>query len=529
MLNKIMDKKNIIILTVVFIIFSILFYAKSANMLIDFSRESYIPYQMLNNKILYKDIFLIYGFFGYFINYLIYKISLNINLILILAHILSYFILILFYYIAKKITSKSIALVFSMFFLTVSIFSNSTFSFVVPYSYSNLWGVFAVYLGLFSILYQKDKLLFLSLGLVFVNRIEFFIPVLLFSLIFFHIQKRKILINIPYLIVFPLIECLYIYLNKISLKDIINNFSFIKTMVLADSIKTLYKGMGSFFEIEYFKHNLILTLIFGLIFVISFILFKYKKPVFSYIFLFISFLYAELNFCLNLSAFVVVFLFIFLLIKKQIRTREIMVFFFAMVLASKCFFAINPLSYSNSAYCLILMLLYKFLSKFLDRKWLTYSFIILFTLIACKNISYYFKNQKYPYTTNIGTVYLNKDEIELFKKLNLYIKKNIKKDENFIVVPEGQIINLIHQKPFQYYNSTFTPLDFETFGEKNIITNLKQSKTDYIIFYPRNTHDYGADTICFDYAVDFCTYISDNYTRTAIIEAKSRALVFKRK
>ena len=64
----------------------------------------------------------------------------------------------------------------------------------------------------------------------------------------------------------------------------------------------------------------------------------------------------------------------------------------------------------------------------------------------------------------ILTCLLNKYDGKLFKQTNDFIEKNIKKDENFLIVPEGQIFNLIHKKNYNFYNSTFTPMDFETFG-----------------------------------------------------------------
>ena len=70
-------------------------WGKTGNIFIDFSREVYIPYAMQNNKLLIKDVFLIYGAFGYIVNFLISKISTNINLLLFEAHIISYIIFIL--------------------------------------------------------------------------------------------------------------------------------------------------------------------------------------------------------------------------------------------------------------------------------------------------------------------------------------------------------------------------------------------------------------------------------------------------
>ena len=116
----------------------------------------------------------------------------------------------------------------------------------------------------------------------------------------------------------------------------------------------------------------------------------------------------------------------------------------------------------------------------------------------------------------------------LYHIIYLLTQKNIKKDENFIVIPEGQIFNYIHKKPWEFYNSTFTPLDFETFKDEQLINKLETNKTPYIIFFPRNTIDYGKISICYDYGVDFCTYVMDNYTRIAILEDNYKVLIFKR-
>ena len=54
-----LEKKKFIILSVLFLFFSLIFYAKTGNMFVDFSRESYIPFQMINGDKLLKDVFLI--------------------------------------------------------------------------------------------------------------------------------------------------------------------------------------------------------------------------------------------------------------------------------------------------------------------------------------------------------------------------------------------------------------------------------------------------------------------------------------
>ena len=166
----------VLILSFVYLFLSIFFFGKTGNMLVDFQREAYVPFDILNSKALFKDIFIIYGPFGYIFNAFLYKIfAVNINVLLFEAHIISYFIMIFFYFIALKYLNRNLAFIFSLFFILISIFSNSTFSFVLPYSFSSLWAIFGVFGLFYSILYKKDPFIFLFLGLIFVNRVEYFV------------------------------------------------------------------------------------------------------------------------------------------------------------------------------------------------------------------------------------------------------------------------------------------------------------------------------------------------------------------
>ena len=69
-------KKNWLILLAVISVTSAfcLFYGRFGDVNIDCFREAYIPAQMLNGKILYKNIFCIYPPLGYMINAVLFKV-----------------------------------------------------------------------------------------------------------------------------------------------------------------------------------------------------------------------------------------------------------------------------------------------------------------------------------------------------------------------------------------------------------------------------------------------------------------------
>lgn len=520
-------KKNIIILTVIFIIFSILTWGKTGSVLIDFSREAYIPYQIINGDVLAKDIFLIYGAFGYILNSILYKFTTNINILHLEAHLISFVILILFYYILNVFFAKKVSLIFSIIFIVVSLFSNSTFSFVMPYSYSTLWAILGIYCALFSLLYNKNKLLFLSLGLILSCKIEYFIPIFIISIIF--VIKKRIFNpkDILFALIFPAICLFYFAIVQINFADIIQNFEYIKKMSQTDAIKSLYKGMGCFFYWDYFIYNLVQGAKLLSVGLISYLFWLIKKPVFSYTVAIIGFTLTNNSFAMNLGIFFAIFLTINSIKNKNITKDEIILFLFATILCSKSIFALNPLGYANFGYCLMIYYLFLQAQKIINKKWLINLLIIFFVFCFVDIAIHSLNNRKHPATTQIGKMYLSEKNIETFKGTNQFIKKHIKKDENILVLPEGQIFNLINKKPYEYYNSTFTPLDFQTFGEKNLIKQLEKNQTDYIIFYPRDTKEYGAQSICFDYAVDFCKYIIDNYSRTGTIKNEKNVTIYK--
>ncbi len=513
------NKVNLTIITVFFMVFSIFFYGKSGYVLIDFSRESFIPYQMLNGDILNKDIFLIYGPFGYLLNTFLYKIFLNINMLYIEAILIAYSVSILFYLTVKKYTKNIIALIFTFFFIAISVFSLSDFSFYIPYSYSTLWAVLGIYAFLVCWLYRIDKLKYFILGFIAINKIEFFVLAFIFTLTFDIYNKKFKIKNYILCLICPLIS-----LIGFSLSDFIYNSNYVSNMLGAKSLISLYKGAGSFFDYEFFKYNLFYLAIYSTVALISYFVFK-KQKIISMLLLVFLFVKIYPNLFFHLGFFVAVILTI--INRNKIKRKDIVLLYFCFVLCSKSIFAIDSFFYSNFGYTLMLFFIMRQMYQILDKKWVLSNFAVLFLTLSFGQYYAYFKNPKIPFKTDIGTIWLFGSDFEFFKNIDGYFKNNLKENETFIVVPEGQILNLIYKTPWNFYNSTFTPLDFETFGDKNLTEKLKENKTDYIIFYPRNTREYGANAICFDYAVDFCKFIDDNYKKDAVFGDEVKVLIYK--
>ncbi len=518
-----------LILLLFFVLFSVFFFGQSSNFLVDFSREIEIPYQMQLGKKLFKDIFLIYGFWGYFLNFILYKFSANINILLIEANIISFFISASFYFILYKFfLNKNTALFFSIIFVIASIFSCSTFSFVVPYSFSTLWAYFALYFVVLFLLYKNDKMLFLMLGLLCVSKIELFFVVCVFIFACKISQKEKFSLDLLYTFIFPIVFLLYISLNHIQYSDILNNFKYLKIMTTTNALSYFYKGMGVLFDIKYFTYNIKNFLFYILFFMFSYFLYLKNKKIAFYVVTILFFAFCNLVFLYNLGIFFLSILFIYLLCKKKISKTDVIFYTFSLIMSIKSIFALNIFGYANFSFVFVISNIYFFLTKIFEKKFLNIHFLIFLVFLSFTNIKNLILDHKTSYNTNRGQIYLKSDDFENFFETDSFIKKNIKENENFVVLPEGQIFNFINKKDWNFFNSTFTPLDFETFSDNYFIENLSKEKTDYVIFYPRNTKDYKNELICYDYGVDFCSYIVDNYDIAKKI-GNNKVLIYKRK
>ena len=76
------EKKSLLLILALYLITFILTYGRMGSLTVDCGREAYIPYAIMQNKVLYKDIFCIYGPFPYLFNAFFYKIiGANLNVL----------------------------------------------------------------------------------------------------------------------------------------------------------------------------------------------------------------------------------------------------------------------------------------------------------------------------------------------------------------------------------------------------------------------------------------------------------------
>lgn len=99
--------KELGIITIVSLIMYFIFYGKQDVYLVDVSREAYIPWQMLKGKVLYKDIFNVYGPLGYQINAIAYALlGVKLNTLYLMGFLNSLVICFTTFFISKLFVDK---------------------------------------------------------------------------------------------------------------------------------------------------------------------------------------------------------------------------------------------------------------------------------------------------------------------------------------------------------------------------------------------------------------------------------------
>jgi len=181
---------------------------KWPDLLIDYGRELYVPWQITQGGVLYRDINHLYGPLAHYFNAFLFQIFgtglstlvyFNILLVILLASII--------YLILKSSFGDLIATVAGVCFLVVFAFSQytgiSNYNFICPYSHEITYGIFLFFLTLF--IFKKyltePKLIYAALigfilGLIFLTKVEIFIAAflsILCGLIFFSGKSNRLI------------------------------------------------------------------------------------------------------------------------------------------------------------------------------------------------------------------------------------------------------------------------------------------------------------------------------------------------
>ena len=142
-MNKFLKSDLGLISILCFFFFALLpfFFLKQGLLLIDTGREYYLPQQILNGGVLYKNLYNIYGAFSYQFNALLFLIfGQSFKTLYIAGVINSLIITVSTFLISREFLSKSLSfiistlIIFSLVYNTFLYNSNITYSYAIVYA-----------------------------------------------------------------------------------------------------------------------------------------------------------------------------------------------------------------------------------------------------------------------------------------------------------------------------------------------------------------------------------------------------------
>lgn len=234
-------------------------FAHHGNLLVDCGREVYYPTQILEGKVLYKDIFNIYGPFSYMFNALLFEIfGIKLSVLYLSGCICTFIITTLTYLISRRFLSEFLSFSVAVFTISIGVLSLHIFNFVFPYSYAMLYGLVSFLISFWYLLKYQEKnetyYLYLSsffAGLAVINKYEF-IPYLL--IIFYASIKIKRLDLKQYFwtiisfLSIPAICFGILFIQGLSTKDLIDSAILINKIAHSQSLKYFYTKIGLCFD-----------------------------------------------------------------------------------------------------------------------------------------------------------------------------------------------------------------------------------------------------------------------------------------
>lgn len=561
----------------IMILFFIITYAKSDSFIVDIGREAVLPWQMVEGKVLYKDLFNVYGALSYQINALAFMIfGTTLSTLYFVGLFSSIFIVSSIFYIARYFTNKTVAFWLALLIIPTCVFAKILHNFAFPYAYAAVYSLLGYFLsaGTFIAFLTERKnfylyAAFLFAGFSFANKIEYvpYFALLFILLPFLKVNLKTMLCSLISFIAIPAFSTIILFLQGANLHDLLSAGDYVQKLSQTQSFRDLYVRYGLYYNNFFVKYSLIdFAKFFAVIIPLSAVLYglNYLREKFShkgamntvYVLMIIVFCFCTFNMFksqqpvlfdwLGIVSIVIFFgLCIYLGFKKykksEINQKDITYLFLlasALAVSVKGIASIQLECYGTFSAAALSIPFIVFCTEYLPRIFKkinkkTWNSVIT-TVLAIFAIFYFSEllirqtvYNRYPVTTKTGTIYVKK-ELKHMQELVNFIEKNTPKDAQIISAPESSIINFLTARKTHDKYYYLIPPNVELFGEDNILEDLKKNPPDYFLL---NTMPY----LCFNtkdfcnYAGKICSYISNNYYPVFYLDGKVQYYLLKRK
>ena len=553
---------------------------KWPDLLIDYGRELYVPWQILQGKVLYADINHLYGPLSNYFNAFLFQIFgtglstlayFNICIVILLCSII--------YCLLKSSFGDLIATAACGFFLVVFAFSQytgiSNYNFVCPYSHEITYGIFLFFSALF--IFKKylaeqrltyTALIGFILGLIFLTKVEIFIAgfiSILLGLIFVFLQlkpshPRKHLFNLIFFFLLPIIAFFIYFSFYMPVIDAFNYIiaSYTNIFISAEVNNIFYLRISGLDNPSQSINLLLKYTLGGLVFlifvgIISYLFTRLSKKWIGYgVMIAISALILLVTLLVNFPInwfdiarpypVFILFLIVFLTV-KLISKREDKIFvvqylpfillaLFSLLLLLKMILNVHFYHYGfalamPASLVMVTLLLY-YIPGLISRwgnKTVAMSFTGLFIFLT---LLFYFNITKHIYDMKNYPVAQGRDRFLTFdaeyfsngpivNKTLGYLDQLMSENDTLIVLPEGVMLNYLSRKRNPSRYFEFTPNFIQATGEEKILNEISLNPSSFIILSKKDTSEHGAKYFGVNYGYNIYSWIAANYGKVAVI------------
>ena len=558
-----------LLLLVVFCVMLWWSWRKWPDILVDFGRELYVPWQISTGQVLYRDIAHMFGPASQYFNALLFKLFGASYTVLVAANttLLALFLAFLYGYLCK-ISSRVAAFAGCAVIITVFAFSQylfiGNFNFITPYAHEAAHGIYLsllmlCFLTLFGLKQQRCHLVLggLAAGELFLTKTEIFLAATVTAALFFLLQWRENGFNrrsfcdlgvfISSALVSPMAFMVY-FMTKMPLHDAIR-------AVLASWIVLLDSGISGnlYYKVGMGLDNIPLNMQRMLIASLAVILPVSVGVLYSSAkgrrMDFIRYISAA---CLCMAAYlldipflsrslpvVVAAVFVVLLLSyfkaTTVEERQRIVPLLLLATLSFCLLGKMILNCSISSYgvflalpsaVLLVVALVWYLPEWLDKKGrngksFRTAALIVITLLSmrCVYVSYVLIYGQKGWDFGKGAdriVTFNPamdPRVSVTAEAVAWLSAHLRDNETFAVLPEGVMLNyLLRRKTPSRYTNFMMP-EIMAFGEGNILADLMRSPPDYVVVVNKDTAEFGVDFFGKDprYGTGIMTWVNRRY------------------
>lgn len=556
---------------------------KWPDLLIDYGRELYVPWQITQGKVLYVDLNHLYGPLSHYLNALLFQVfGVGLSTLAYFNMCLVVLLVFLIYDLFKATCGNFIATAVGVCFLVVFAFSQyvgiSNYNFICPYSHEITYGIFLFFLLLFVFrkYLAKQEWIFAALmgflvGLIFLTKVEIFIASLitiLTGIIFTWWQLRppefrKHLFFMMVFFLFPIVAFFIYFSLHMPLVDAFGSIiASYKSIFMGALVNNIFYLRISGFDNPLENLSRMFVQVYGylivLIFtaVIAYLYARLAKKIFRYGWIVLTFVlvfglifmgYLNIHWMdIGRPYPIFLLLLIVFLSVEFIRKREDKAFLaknlpfallslFSLFLLLKMILNVHLYHYGfalamPASLVMVAVLLY-YLPRWFSQwgsKRVVAGFMGLFIFLALLS---YFNTTRQIYDLKNYAVSEGKDRFFTFSDrmssrgpvVNItlkYINKLMSKKDTFVVFPEGVMLNYLSRRSNPSRFFEFTPNFVEAVGEEKILHAISQTRPAFIILSEKDTSEHGARYFGKNYALSIHAWLVGNYERVLLTGAE---------